>query len=194
MLDAAAELFFEQGYAATSIDAIIDRVGGSKRNVYNEFGGKDGLFLALIDRTVGAALGALRIEAPEGPDLKAMLLSFAERLAGLYMSPALIGIYRTAIAESARFPGLVRQFYEDGPSRAAAGLAVELRAAQARGELRDIDPDTAANHFVAMLRDNLHLQVLLGLRPAPGPEETRRTAAAAVDLFLHGVAVDSLGR
>jgi AcrR family transcriptional regulator len=28
MLKAAADVFFEQGYAATSIDAIIDRLGG----------------------------------------------------------------------------------------------------------------------------------------------------------------------
>ncbi|TIW33462.1 MAG: helix-turn-helix transcriptional regulator, partial [Mesorhizobium sp.] len=38
LLQAAAEIFFEQGYAATSIDAIIERAGGSKRNIYNEFG------------------------------------------------------------------------------------------------------------------------------------------------------------
>lgn len=38
LLQAAAEVFFEQGYAATSIDPIIERAGGSKRNIYNEFG------------------------------------------------------------------------------------------------------------------------------------------------------------
>ena len=38
ILEAAASVFFEQGYAATSIDAIIARLGGSKRNIYNEFG------------------------------------------------------------------------------------------------------------------------------------------------------------
>ncbi|WP_176026829.1 TetR/AcrR family transcriptional regulator, partial [Brucella intermedia] len=46
ILRAAAELFFEQGYATTSIDAIIERTGGSKRTIYSEFGSKEGLFLA----------------------------------------------------------------------------------------------------------------------------------------------------
>jgi len=187
ILDAAADLFFEQGYAATSIDAIIERVGGSKRNVYTEFGNKEGLFTALVHRTAGQALSALRMDGLDGSDLRASLLAFSERLIGLYMSPTVIGIYRTAISEGARFPDLVRQFYEDGPLRASRGVAQELRAAQARGELRDIDPDAAGNRFVAMLRDNAHLQVLLGLAPPPGGEQIRTAAATAVDLFLHGV-------
>ena len=46
ILEAAAQVFFEQGYAATSIDAIIERIGGSKRNIYSEFGSKEGVFTA----------------------------------------------------------------------------------------------------------------------------------------------------
>jgi AcrR family transcriptional regulator len=38
ILQAAARVFFEQGYAATSIDAVIDEIGGSrlKRMGYNK--------------------------------------------------------------------------------------------------------------------------------------------------------------
>ncbi|MES2035923.1 MAG: TetR/AcrR family transcriptional regulator [Pseudomonadota bacterium] len=187
MLKAAADLFFEQGYAATSIDAIIDRVGGSKRNLYAEFGNKEGLFTALVAQTAAKILSPLAIDALEGRDLRSTLLAFAERMIGLYMSPALIGIYRTAIAESARFPDLMRQFYEQGPERASLTLAGVLSDARARGELRDIDPRTAADLFVAMMRDNVHLQVVLGLRPPQGRREIRAAAEAAVEVFLDGV-------
>jgi AcrR family transcriptional regulator len=43
ILDAAGKVFFEQGFSATSVDAIITRLGGSKRTIYNEFGSKEGL-------------------------------------------------------------------------------------------------------------------------------------------------------
>ncbi len=33
--------------ATTSIDAIIERTGGSKRTIYSEFGSKEGLFLSI---------------------------------------------------------------------------------------------------------------------------------------------------
>jgi len=185
ILNAAAELFFENGYGATSIDAIIERVGGSKRNIYNEFGGKEGLFTALVAQT--AERGLAPFETLGEGDLKETLFAFSEGLIGLYMSPALIGIYRTAIAESGRFPDLVRQFYEEGPRRASGRLAEFLAAAQARGEVDQCDPQGAADLFMGMMRDNVHLQVVLGLRPPLQAHEIKSAARVAVDIFLDGV-------
>ena len=48
ILKAAAEVFFEAGYEGASIEAVIERVGGSKRAIYSHFGGKKELFAALV--------------------------------------------------------------------------------------------------------------------------------------------------
>src|SRR5215475_7065572 len=69
ILEAAAQVFFEQGYAATSIDAIIERIGGSKRTIYNEFGSKEGVFTALVSESADAALAALSVERFAGRNL-----------------------------------------------------------------------------------------------------------------------------
>ena len=69
LLRAAAEVFFEQGYAATSIDAIIERAGGSKRNIYNEFGNKQGLFSAIVKENADKVLSTLVIEEIGRPRL-----------------------------------------------------------------------------------------------------------------------------
>lgn len=189
LLQAAAELFFEQGYAATSIDAIIARAGGSKRNIYNEFGNKEGLFTAMVSENADHILSALMIDEIEGRDLRETLTAFGERLMSSSMSPALIGAYRTVIIEAHRFPDLVRAFYEKGPGRGTARLTEVLEDARARGEIRTDDCARAAGLFVGMVRDNLHLQVVLGLRPAPSEEETRRAVDSAVEVFLEGIRV-----
>ncbi|TIW49181.1 MAG: TetR/AcrR family transcriptional regulator, partial [Mesorhizobium sp.] len=49
------------------------------------------------------------------------------------------------------------------------------------------DCSRLAGHFVGMTRDNLHLQVVLGLRPPPSDEEAREAVACAVEIFLNGV-------
>src|SRR5687767_12383789 len=49
LLDAAAEVFAERGFAGASIDEIAVRAGHTKGAVYSNFEGKDDLFLALID-------------------------------------------------------------------------------------------------------------------------------------------------
>src|SRR3546814_3981746 len=65
LLAAAASIFFEQGYEATRIDDIIERAGGSKRNIYEEFGSKEGLFAAIVTERAERALSALAMDRSE---------------------------------------------------------------------------------------------------------------------------------
>lgn len=187
LLQAAAEVFFEQGYAATSIDAIIERAGGSKRNIYNEFGNKEGLFAAIVTENADKVLSTLAIEEIQGRNLRETLTVFGQHLMGGYMSPTLIGIYRMAVTEANRFPDLVKSFYDQGPGRATTQLAEVLEIAKERGEIRADDCLRLAGHFVGMIRDNLHLQVILGLRSPPSDKEMKAAVASAVELFLNGV-------
>jgi AcrR family transcriptional regulator len=51
LLNAAMELFAEQGYGATSIPDICARAQMTKGAFYSNFANKDALFLALLDRS-----------------------------------------------------------------------------------------------------------------------------------------------
>ncbi len=51
LLDAALELFAEQGFGATSIPDICARAGLTKGAFYSNFANKEALFLALLDRS-----------------------------------------------------------------------------------------------------------------------------------------------
>jgi len=186
LLAAAAEIFFERGYAATSIDAIIERAGGSKRNIYAQFGNKEGLFTAIVTQSADQALAALAIEEVAGQNLRDTLTAFGRQLMDIYLSPTVLGVYRMVVAEAQRYPDLARAFYDRGPGRTTAGLAQVLEQAVARGELASADPALHAEHFVGLIRDNHHLQVVLGLRPPPPTAERHRIVASAVELFLDG--------
>ncbi|PTV69823.1 MULTISPECIES: TetR/AcrR family transcriptional regulator [Agrobacterium] len=187
ILQAAATVFFEQGYAATSMDAIIERVGGSKRTIYSEFGNKEGLFTALVSEGADKALAALAVEEIGGRNLRETMLEFARRLVEVYMSPTMIGVYRAIMAEALRFPELAKAFYDRGPGRAAIRLAEVLEEAKKRGEIDVDDCRMVADQFAGMLRDNIHLQVVLGLRPPLSPSETERMARSIVSIFLDGL-------
>jgi AefR-like transcriptional repressor, C-terminal domain len=111
------------------------------------------------------------------------------------MSPGLIGVYRSIMPEALRFPELAKAFYEKGPGRASGRLAEVLEAARDRGEIQLDDCRWAADHFVGMFRDNLHLRVVLGLCPPPSPAEADAAVISAVGIFLHGVyGVDRTGK
>jgi AcrR family transcriptional regulator len=187
LLQAAADVFFEQGFAATSIDEIIRRAGGSKRNIYEEFGNKEGLFAAIVEQSANSVLSTLSEPRSEDSDLRATLTEFGEHLMEVFMSPRMIGIFRLAVTEARRFPELAETFYRKGPARATLRLAEVLRAANERGDIEAGNTQRAADHFIGMIRDNGHLQVLLGLRAPPSRRQRREAVRSVVDVFLNGV-------
>jgi len=187
VLQAAAQVFIDQGYSAASIDSVIELIGGSKRTIYREFGSKEGLFEALITDLAERA-HAFFFDRPsvEG-DLQDILHDFATRMISLQMAPMTLGAYRLAIAEQARFPKLAKLFYDKLPKQAVAKLAAILEDAKRDGLVAVSDCQRAASLFAGMGRDNLHLEVVLGLRRPPTAKQIDIMVTAMVSLFLNGV-------
>lgn len=50
LLDVATEVFAEQGYSGARVDEIADRTSTTKRMIYYYFGGKEQLYLAVLER------------------------------------------------------------------------------------------------------------------------------------------------
>ena len=71
LLDAAMELFAEQGFGATSIPDICTRAGLTKGAFYSNFANKDALFLALLDRSWARRAEWIRRAMPAGDGLAA---------------------------------------------------------------------------------------------------------------------------
>lgn len=59
LIDIARSLFAERGYDATSIEEIAQRANVSKPVVYEHFGGKEGLYDAVVDREMSALLDGI---------------------------------------------------------------------------------------------------------------------------------------
>ena len=64
IMDAIAELTAEQGYDATKIGDIVSRAGVARKTLYDNFEGKEEVFLAAFDATIEEVLE--RIEADCG--------------------------------------------------------------------------------------------------------------------------------
>ena len=58
LLEVATELFRNDGFHATGIDAVLKAAGVAKMTLYNQFGGKDGLILEVLRSRSEQALAA----------------------------------------------------------------------------------------------------------------------------------------
>jgi AcrR family transcriptional regulator len=66
LIGAAERLFTRDGFHATSVDAVADEAGYTKGAVYSNFDSKEGLFLALYERRVDAAVAEMERRLADG--------------------------------------------------------------------------------------------------------------------------------
>ena len=67
LIDIGRTVFAERGFAGASIEEISERAGISKPVVYGHFGGKEGLYSAVVEREVARVL-AMIAEALDGSE------------------------------------------------------------------------------------------------------------------------------
>ena len=185
-LEAATTAFLEQGYANTTLDDVIARSGGSRQTLYALFGGKQGLFEALVSDRCSKVFEPLALEGlPErAPD--EVLLDLGVRYLDTVLDPDTLGLYRVVVAEAGSMKELSERFWEMGPGRTRALLAGYF-VRQARLEVLRLDsPEQAANEFLGMLLGPYQMQCLLGLRDRPSRDELTGFVSTAVAHFLDG--------
>lgn len=187
ILRAAAEIFFAVGYEAASMATICERVGGSKQTVYNYFRNKQELFITLIEELSAEVLQPLAPSRLAMDDPASTLAEVGRRYLQIIMSATALDLYRAVVADSRRFPEIARIFFEHGPGRATARLAEALTFYRDEGRISVADPVLAAEQFVGMVRDDRHLNVVLGLRAPMDENEIDASVAQAVATFMDGV-------
>jgi AcrR family transcriptional regulator len=148
LLDAARDVFLEQGYEGASIEEIVRRVGGSKASVYAYFGSKQGLFWEVAGAATEQFLAELAVPAQADAELEKTLYAIGMRFLRGFLDPAGCRMFRTLIAESQRFPELAQQFFERGPQRVRHTLGSYLRLQHDAGRIDCPDTELAASQFI----------------------------------------------
>ena len=188
ILDAATDLFVEQGYGAVSMDAIARAANVSKATLYAHFASKDALFATIINEACRARMlpddFAAGMALDPCGDVRPSLVALGRRLLGFLLEPRSLAIHRVVIAEGARFPELGRAFFENGPVKTCAALGAWLARQHEAGRLTIGDPLVAAEHLIGMLKPGLFLRATLGIGDPPTQAQIDATVEHAVSAFL----------
>jgi TetR/AcrR family transcriptional regulator, mexJK operon transcriptional repressor len=119
ILAVATELFFDQGYGATSIEAIAKRAGISKRTFYHRFPDKAALFGAVIARVVERLRPANDASLFSGGTIEEILERLATTILRAALTKDALALYRVMLAEASRFPELAATAASRGSSQEA---------------------------------------------------------------------------
>ena len=187
ILTAAFESFQERGYAATSTLEIATRARVSKRELYALVGNKQEMLIAAIGHR------AKRLRAPtdmptlrDRATLAHVLTAFGAQLVREVTDPAVVAVFRLAIAEAVQAPEVARTLDSLGRETSRAALRDIMTQARAAG-LIDGRPPELAEQFSGLLWRDLMVSLFLGVveRPSPRAIEARARDAAEAFLRLH---------
>ena len=184
ILDAAFAAFMKNGYAGTSTLEIATRARVSKRELYALVGNKQEILIACITErarrlNVPADLPALR----DRETLAQVLASFGVKLVREISDPAVIAVFRLAIAEVAQAPEVAHALNSIGREASRAALRKIMTQAQASRLLAG-RPAELAEQFAGLLWRDLMVSLLLGVAERPNPREIAGRARDAAYAFL----------
>lgn len=184
MMDVAWKLFMQKGYTAVSLDEIIRKSGGSKASIYEFFGSKHGLFLAIIEDVTANILKDMRLPDTAGMPVRKALRHIGFALGRDILSEYGIGLYWLSVSISRKFAEVARTFYEAGPRTAMRSLAVYLEKEGKAGRLRIKDPLRASEVFHVLVLEYTHMAMSLNVQGPPTETELTKIVDEAVDQFL----------
>jgi len=82
------ELFWRQGYHATSLDDLVSELGVQRYGIYSTFKSKQGLFLAALEHYLTTVVGALLSELEQPDAGLAAIQAYFARLVSIARTPA----------------------------------------------------------------------------------------------------------
>jgi AcrR family transcriptional regulator len=190
ILRAALKRFAHSGYAAASVQQIVDEAKVSKPALYYYFGDKACLFQALVDEAHDDRLRLMEAAVARGKDLKAQLVEIlTASFDYLQKNRELMRIaFATAFAAPGEMPEGLR--YSDKCERNFEFVHSVIKKARAAGVLdKRFDSRELAFGFYGQLNAYLVSQLLM-----PDCRLNRDTARRIVELFLAGAAARKRGK
>lgn len=193
VLDAAEKVFIELGYAKTSMDGVAECAGVSKRTIYSNFRNKEALFAAVIAKRCEEILpGALEGIDLRTPDPEPVLIGLATAFLKSIFSKPQVNLYQTTVASARRSPSIGKMMYEGPIANTRSVFEQVLRAQAELGHLSIPDPRFAAAQLIALLKTDVHMQLMFAQPVRLTKARIGEIAASCVHLFLYGAATGRL--
>jgi AcrR family transcriptional regulator len=184
ILEAAFAAFMRDGYAATSTLEIATRARVSKRELYSLVGNKQKMLVACITERSRRLQAPADLPVPRDREtLTHVLTGFGTQLLREVTDPAVVGVFRLAIAEAVHAPGVAQALDSIGRGTTRAALSKIMSQAQDAGLLSG-RPAELAEQFSALLWRDLMMSLLLGVAERPSSREIGGRAREATASFL----------
>lgn len=180
VLDRAMQTFWRQGYEYTSIQDLEKSTGLGRGSIYNAFGDKQGLFLAVLKHYADSVEAAER-EALANPDAKQAVRGLLEAMAARMANPKLPRgcLNVNTCIESPSLPADARHHIEEWYASTESAFYKLILRAQQQGQIASsADPRSLARFYLTICQG-----LGVGNRVRPDPNMAREVIEQAMAVW-----------
>jgi len=161
-------VFLERGFEGASVDLIAETARSGKPTIYARFQNKEALFAAAIAHRIALKNARVSSHKVTGETIEARLAGIAVTLVNETLTDEFVGLFRLCMAESRRFPELVRSLVGMARRRGGEVIAQLLAGVSECGMLGAAPGDCderlarAARYFIDLILAPVLLRALAG--------------------------------
>ena len=191
LLHTAGSLFLDKGYGKVSLEMIAREAHVAVRTIYVKFGGKSGLFNAVVEQKRAAYFSAMPALQTDMRPLPVILADFGLLFMQLITMPAAIRLNRMVIAEAASHPELAESFYKVGPGQTREMLSHFFSRPDIAPLFRSsLTPELLSMHLLNCLLGDQMSRLLFLPKTQPDVAQLRKLVEVRLDLFLRATLQD----
>lgn len=183
-LQAARQVFLQQGYQAASVNDVVRIAGGSLATLYLQFQNKEGLFLAVLLDQHARFTKAIAPECVDHLELEPGLCAIGERFLSALLEPENLAFFRLVVGENRHFPEPARRNVGVGADQVREVVAAFLIK---RG-VAVSETDSHPSMLLDLWRSRYHYRALVDDNFQFTEADLKRHIAQCVDVFLNGIA------
>lgn len=169
VLDAALDLFIENGFSQTRVEDIAKRAGISKGAVYLYFPSKEAILEGLVRRAiVPIANHALSFAENYEGDPRLVITMVMKMLAMKLSDPRLLAIPKLIFREVLGFPELAAMYRREVLDKVIPVVEDLIRKGIDQGYLRPVDPHLTIRSIVGPVMLHVAMAEIFGITPPDG--------------------------
>ena len=180
-------MFLKRGFAGTSVNEIVRLAGGSLTTLYAEFGTKDELFVAVMNRRATTLFADIIQPDARAADTATALKQLAGRLQAHMLSEDALAIYRLAIHEGPKFPSVRNAVLLNGLKEFLQRLADFFNELKENNSLEIDDAEVAAELFLTLVQGQIRTRAACGdadrITKKQRDEHVKRAVAAFLRIY-----------
>ena len=184
IVEAARDVFLQEGFSGASVDAIVQKAGVSKRTLYSYYASKEEIFIDVMQTQLGVLYRQFEAGRKRAEPLADRLRRIGIELLRIANSPQTLALFRITAAEASRFPALARLFFEERFEKVIDGIAALLDQEAANSGLRLGNTRQAGEHFLDLVFGTAYHRVVFGTIPPMDDKAIEARVKRALDYFL----------